>query len=117
MTPQQNEEISRQVKELLNFGLIAKSLSPCTISTILAPKKEGTWRLCIDSRDINKITIRYRFPMQITKDLLDCLGGAKYFSKIDLKSGYHQIRIRAGDEWKTTFKTIGVNKYLLITLT
>ena len=60
MTPQQNEEIARQVKELLDSSLIAKSLSPCIVSAILAPKKEGTWRLCTDLRAINKITIRYR---------------------------------------------------------
>ena len=105
MKPQQNEEITRQVKELLISGLIVKSLSPCVILAILAPKKEGTWRLCINSRAINNITIIYRFPMPRIEDLLDCFRGANYFSKIDLKSVYHQIRIRAGDEWKTTFNT------------
>jgi hypothetical protein len=105
LTPQENEEVKKQVQELLDKGLVKESLSLCVVPIVLSPKKDGGWRMCTDSRAIKKITIRYRFPLSRMEDLMDCLSGENYFSKIDPKRRYHQIRMREGGEWKTTFKT------------
>jgi hypothetical protein len=98
-------ELKKQLEELLEKKFIRPSVSPWGAPVLLVKKKEGTMRLCIDYRQLNKVTIKNKYPLPRIDDLMDQLVGACVFSKIDLRSGYHQIRVKAEDIPKTAFRT------------
>ncbi|GJX33674.1 putative reverse transcriptase domain-containing protein [Tanacetum coccineum] len=105
LAPSESEELSRQLKELQDKGFIRPSLSPWGASVLFVKKKDGSFRMCIDYRELNKLTDKNRYPLPRIDDLFDQLQGLQFFSKIDLRFGYHQLRVHEDDIPKTAFRT------------
>ncbi|GKE18052.1 putative reverse transcriptase domain-containing protein, partial [Tanacetum coccineum] len=105
LAPSELEELSGQLKELQDKGFIRPSSSPWGAPVLFVKKKDGSFRMCIDYRELNKLTVKNRYPLPRIDDLFDQLQGSQFFSKIDLRSGYHQLRVHEDDIPKTAFRT------------
>ncbi|GJV09026.1 putative reverse transcriptase domain-containing protein [Tanacetum coccineum] len=105
LAPSEMQELSDQLQELADRGFIRPSTSPWGAPVLFVKKKDGSFRMCIDYRELNKLTIKNRYPLPRIDDLFDQLQGSSVYSKIDLRSGYHQLRVRDEDIPKTAFRT------------
>ncbi|KAK5833777.1 hypothetical protein PVK06_017635 [Gossypium arboreum] len=105
MAPPKLEELRKQLIELLDVGFIRPSKAQFGAPVLFQKKHDGSLRMCIDYRALNKITIKNRYPIPLIADLFDQLGNTRWFTKLDLRSGYHQVRIAEGDEPKTACAT------------
>ena len=106
MAPTELRELKDQLQELLSKGFIRPSASPWGAPVLFVKKKDGSFRMCIDYRYLNKVTVKNKYPLPRIDDLFDQLQGDCTFSKINLRSGYHQLKIRVTDVPKTTFSDL-----------
>nr|GFC35685.1 putative reverse transcriptase domain-containing protein [Tanacetum cinerariifolium] len=105
LAPLEMQELSDQLQELADRGFIRPSTSPWGAPVLFVKKKDGSLRMCIDYRELNKLTVKNRYPFPRIDDLFDQLQGSSIYSKIDVRSGYHQLRVRDEDIRKTAFRT------------
>ena len=105
MAPSELKELKVQLQDLVDRGFIRPSVSPWGAPILFVKKKDGSLRLCVDYRQLNKVTIKNKYPLPRIDDLFDQLQGASVFSKINLRSGYHQLKIKKADIPKTAFRT------------
>ena len=115
LSPWELATLKEWLEENLKRGFIRESRSPAGAPILFAPKKDGGLQMCVDYRGLNAITIKNRYPLPLITEIMDWVAGAQYFSKLDLKDAYHRICIKAGDEWKTAFRTCyGHYEFLVI---
>jgi len=103
--PALKNKIENQITKLLNSGMIQESQSSFASPVLLVKKKTGDWRICVDYRRLNAMTIKNRFPLPIFDEIVDELWGAKWFTTLDMASGYHQILVDPKDKYKMAFQT------------
>jgi hypothetical protein len=115
MSPRDLGELRRQLEELIDAGFVCPSKAPYGAPVLFQKKADGSLRMCVDYRALNKVTIKNKYPVPLVQDLMDRLSGASVFTKLDLRSGYWQVRIAEGDEHKTTCVTrYGSYKFLVM---
>ncbi|GKF99930.1 putative reverse transcriptase domain-containing protein [Tanacetum coccineum] len=105
VAPSELQELSTQLQEISDKGFIRPSSLPWGAPVLFVKKKDGSFHMCIDYRELNKLTMKNRYPLSRINDLFDQLQGPSVYSKIDLRSGYHQLRVRDEDILKTAFRT------------